>query len=132
MQESVGATAARACQWLLRAYRRLGLKARLMTCLYDSVVTLCPLEERFLVGRLHQICMSEINGWDYSDAYGDRTLRYSIDNEFNWRWSTRPSKSEQKILDDPAFHPASAKLKFLKDHPDLIAVAGLPSPSTFQ
>ena len=132
MQESVGATAARACKWLIHAYRRLGMKARVMTCLYDSVVTLCPLEERFLAGRLHQICMSEINGWDYSDESGDRTLRYSIDNEFNWRWSTRPSKEEQKMLGDPTFHPAGPKLNFLTNHPSLIDLAGLPRPVTFQ
>jgi hypothetical protein len=119
MQESVAATSARACRWLLRAYRKLSLKARPMTCLYDSVVTLCPLEERFLVARLHDLCMSEHNTWEYDDAYGKRTLRYSIDNEFNYRWSTRPSKDEQKILDDRAFHPPSFALELIEQHENL-------------
>jgi hypothetical protein len=131
MQESVGATAARACKWLMNSYRKLGLQARIMTCLYDSVVTLCPLEERFLVGRLHQICMSEINTWDYTDEPGGpRTLQYSIDNEFNWRWSTRPSKEEQKTLDDPAYHPPTDRLKVLASHSNLSLLAGLPQHPT--
>lgn len=132
MQESVAATSARACRWLMQAYRRLGLQARVMTCLYDSVVTLCPLEERFIVARLHQICMSEINGWDYDDDQGKRTLRYSIDNEYNWRWSTRPSKAEQATMNDPEFYPASARLRFLEKHPALRALCGLPESDTFE
>lgn len=125
MQESVGATSARACQWLMRAYRRLKLKARTMTCLYDSVVTHCPLEERFLVARLHQICMSEINSWTYKDDRGERTLRYTIDNEFNWRWSTRPPENEQEQLDDRSWHPANRQCDFLENHPSLLMLAGL-------
>ena len=130
-QESVGATAARACKWLMNSYRKLGLQARIMTCLYDSVVTLCPLEERFLVGRLHQICMSEINTWDYTDEPGGpRTLQYSIDNDFNWRWSTKPSKEEQQMLDDPTFHPPTKRLEVLASHPNLSLLAGLPPHPT--
>ena len=114
MQESVGATSARACKYALQIYRRLGLQARPMTCLYDSVVTLCPLEERFLVQRLHDVVMSELNTWTYEDQYGKRLLKYGVDNEFNYRWSTRPTKAEQAQLDDPAWHPTPAKLeKFL-------------------
>ena len=75
-----------------------------MTCLYDSVVTLCPLEERFLVSRLHNLCMSELNLWYYDDDEGKRTLQYSIDNEFNWKWSTRPKKEDRETLDDRGFH----------------------------
>lgn len=130
MQESVASTAARACIWLLRAYRRLNLQARLVTCLYDSVVSICPLEERFLVARLHQICMSELNTWVYDDEHGRRVLQYSIDNEFNYRWSTRPSKAEQKLLDDRAWKPASKKLEFLEKHPLLLEFAGLSSTDT--
>jgi hypothetical protein len=85
-----------------------------MTCLYDSVVTLCPLEERFLVQRLHDVVMSELNTWTYEDQYGKRVLKYGVDNEFNYRWSTRPSKTEQAQLDDPTWHPTPARLeKFL-------------------
>ena len=76
MQESVGATSARACRMLLKVYRRLKLQARPMTCLYDSVVTLCPLEERRLCAKLNEICMSQINTWEYDDEQGKRTLKY--------------------------------------------------------
>lgn len=123
MQESVGCTSARACKWLLKAYRKFGMQARVMTCLYDSVVTLCPLEERHLAARLHQLFMSDVNSWTYSDERGDRTLRYTIDNEFNWRWSTRPKKDEKEQLEDPDFRPASAKHKFLETHPNLHRLA---------
>jgi DNA polymerase I-like protein with 3'-5' exonuclease and polymerase domains len=125
MQESVASTSARACNWLLMAYRRLGMKARPMICLYDSVVTLAPLEERFLVARLHTLCMSELNTWDYNDERGARTLRYSIENEFNYRWSTRPNDEDQRTLDDREFHAPSSKLKFLEQHPNLLMLAGL-------
>ena len=118
-QESVGATSARACNWLLKAYRKLGLEARPMTCLYDSVVTLCPIGERHLVARLHEMFMSERNQWKYSDEHGDRTLRYTIDNEFNWRWSTRPSKAEQAQLDDRNYLPATGKVRALEGHANL-------------
>jgi hypothetical protein len=128
MQESVASTSARACNWLLKAYRKLGLKARPMVCLYDSVVTLAPLEERFLAARLHQLCMSEINTWDYEDDQGKRTLRYSIDNEFNYRWSTRPGEDEQKQLDDRSWNPSATKWNFLEKHPQLLMLAGLPQP----
>jgi uracil-DNA glycosylase family 4 len=126
MQESVGATSARACNWLLKAYRRLGMKSRPMICLYDSVVTLAPLEERFLAARLHKICMSEINAWEYEDDRGKRTLRYSIDNEFNYRWSTRPTEADQQQLDDREWNPSSPKWNFLENHPNLLGMAGLP------
>lgn len=123
-QESVGATSARACKWLLHAYRKLGLEARPMTCLYDSVVTLCKLEERHLVARLHEMFMSEFNVWHYDDELaGPRTLQYTIDNEFNWRWSTAPPKDEQETLADRNYHPATARLNFLEDHENLRMLA---------
>lgn len=125
MQESVGSTSARACNWLLRIYKKLGLKARLMACLYDSILTLCPLEERFLVSRLHTLCMSEFNQWHYSDDLGKRTLQYAIETEFNYRWSTRPSEAVQAQLDDRAYYPASARLNFLESHPKLAEIVGL-------
>lgn len=129
MQESVGSTSARACKWLLKAYRKLKLEARPMTCLYDSVVTLCPLEERFVVARLHQLCMSELNVWHYNDERGNRTLQYTIDNEFNWRWSTRPSDDDQKKLDDREWHAPSGRLQFLEKHPNLPELVGLTRPA---
>lgn len=119
MQESVGATSARACKWLLDVYKKMNLKARPMTCLYDSVVTLCPLEERFLVARLHEICMSELNTWEYEDERGRRVLQYTIDNDFNYRWSTIPPKEELDILKDRSHHPPSPKMNLMEKSPHL-------------
>jgi hypothetical protein len=113
MQESVAATAARACAYAHFLYMKLGLRARVMMCLYDSLVSISPLEERFIVQRIHDVVMSEVNTWTYDDAYGRRTLQYGVDNEFNYRWSTRPTKDEQRQLADPTWHPTPDKLKHL-------------------
>lgn len=112
MQESVASTSARACKWAQSIYRSLGMQAKVMTCLYDSLVTLCPLEERFVVNRLHTYLMSVINTWTYDDAYGKRTLQYGVDNEFNYRWSTRPSKDELADLDREDWHPTPEHLRW--------------------
>lgn len=113
MQESVGATSARACTYALEIYRKLGMRARPMTCLYDSLVTLCPLEERFVVARIHTVVMSEINTWTYEDEYGKRVLQYGVDNEFNYRWSTRPNSEELAQLDDVTWHPTPKHLEWV-------------------
>jgi DNA polymerase I-like protein with 3'-5' exonuclease and polymerase domains len=115
MQESVASTAARAGIELNKIYRQLGMKARVMTILYDSVVTLCPLEERFVCARLHEVYMHEENHWSYTDEFGTRKFAYPIDNEFNYRWSTKPSKDEQKELGDPEWHPTPDRLKFVEN-----------------
>lgn len=95
MQESVGATAMRACIWLIEAYKALGMKARVMICLYDALVTVCPLEERHLVAQLHQLYMAENNEWEYNE----RKMYYPIDTEFVFRWTDkRRSEHEQKLL----------------------------------
>lgn len=112
MQESVASTSGRACKWLLHTCRELGLKSRPITCLYDSIVTLCPLEERFLVKRLHDVFMSEMNSWHYNDEFGSRDLQYGVDTEFNYRWSTPSSKEELKLLDDPTWHPTPEHLRW--------------------
>lgn len=96
MQESVAATAARAGKWLLDAYIKLKLKARPLIILYDSVVTLCPLEERFKVAQLHQLYMTDLNAWEYHG----RKLVYPIDQLFCYRWSCKPSKEESILLND--------------------------------
>jgi hypothetical protein len=114
MQESVAATAARACKWALDTYKNLGLKARPVVCLYDSLVTMCPYEERFIVAHLHQVFLSDINGWAYDDVHGNRMLRYGIDTEFNERWSTNV-KAYQKKMEDPTFHPTPENLKWIMD-----------------
>ena len=96
MQESVAATAARAGKWLLDSYIKMKLKARPLIILYDSVVTLCPLHERFKVEQLHQLFMTTQNTWDYHG----RTMNYPIDTDFVYRWSTKPTKDEKKLLND--------------------------------
>ena len=113
LQESVAATAARACTMALRLYKMLGMETRLMTCLYDSLVSIGPLEERFVTKRIHDVVMSELNTWEYNDEYGKRTLQYGVDTEFNYKWSTHPSKEEIFQLNDPNFHPTPDRLKWL-------------------
>jgi DNA polymerase I-like protein with 3'-5' exonuclease and polymerase domains len=97
MQESVAATAARAGKWLLDTYIKLNMKARPLIILYDSVVTLCPLEERFKVAQMHQLFMTDENTWEYHG----RKMNYPIDQLFCYRWSAKPSKDETKLLEDP-------------------------------
>lgn len=96
MQESVAATAARAGKWLLDAFMRLGMKARPMTILYDSVVTLCPLKERFQVAKMHQTFITDVNKWKYDD----REFNYPIDTDFVYRWTCKPSEADKKQLTD--------------------------------
>ena len=88
-----------------------------MITLYDSIVTDCPLEERFVVRRLHDIYMSEVNTWDYDG----RTLRYGVDNEFNYCWSTAPDKEQRKQLHDPAWNPTPPHLKAVENIPSLVS-----------
>lgn len=86
MQESVAATAMRAAYHLLCFARKFNLVGRPITVLYDSVVTLCPLHERFIWTKAHEICMYLANGW----MYHGRVLRYPIDNKFNTGWGLAP------------------------------------------
>jgi hypothetical protein len=72
------------------------MQARPLIILYDSVVTLCPLEERFNVAQLHQLFMTDENKWDYHG----RTLVYPIDTDFVYRWSAKPDKNDKKLLED--------------------------------
>jgi hypothetical protein len=111
MQESVGSTSARACKMALRLYKAMGLQARLMACLYDSMVSLCPLEERELVATIHQLVMSEWNRWQYDDEYGKRELKYDIDNEFNKAWSTKPTPAEKETFYDMSAFPLPQRLR---------------------
>lgn len=113
MQESVASTAARAGKWLGAMYRNLGMKARIITILYDSVVTMCPLEEREVCAHLHQQFMCDANNWVYQDEHGTRELTYPIDTEFNYRWSTKPSKADKAQLEDMSWHPTPDHLKWV-------------------
>lgn len=115
MQESVGATAARACIMALRIYKTLGLKTRLMACLYDSMVSIGPIEERELVARIHALTMSTLNTWNYNDAYGNRVLQYKIENDLNKAWSTKPPKELKEKLYDFSWRPLPDSLRFWND-----------------
>jgi hypothetical protein len=99
MQESVAATAARAGKWLLDTYIKLKLQAKPLIILYDSVVTLCPLEERFKVAQLHQLFMTDENTWEYHG----RKMNYPIDTDFVYRWSAKPDKNDKKLLEDKTY-----------------------------
>jgi len=96
MQESVGATAARACVNTQRYYRDNGMAARVSICLYDSVVSCAPLNERFEVARLHRKFMCEENTWQYED----RILRYQVDQDMVDAWSWSPTTERRKMLRD--------------------------------
>jgi uracil-DNA glycosylase family 4 len=106
MQESVASTAARAGNWLLDFYRRFNLKARPMTILYDSVVTLCPVEEREIIALAHQVFMCDINTWEYHG----RKMTYPIDGEYNMAWSWKPSPEQKENLHNMEWAPLSEDL----------------------
>lgn len=94
MQESVAATSAKAAKWLLDYYIKHNMKARPLVVLYDSVVTLCPLEERELVAKLHTQFMTTDNNWTYHGT----VMNYPIDTEILFRWSTKLTPEEKAIL----------------------------------
>lgn len=111
-QESVAATANRACQWLNLFFRSNGMQARTIVALYDAIVTLCPLEERHVVSAAHQLFMCDINVWKYHG----RWMNYPVDTDFCYRWSWKPTKEEGKDLEDPAFFPMDEnRQRFLLD-----------------
>lgn len=109
MQESVAATAARAGIWLLEFGRRHGLEGYQIVILYDSVVTLCPLHERWIWAEAHELYMHQANSWRYED----RVLKYPVDTEFNVAWSSRPAKDIQALWDDPSHKPTPPRLLML-------------------
>lgn len=110
MQESVAATNVRAGNNLLKFQRTWGLRGYPIQILYDSVVTLCPLEEREIWRLAHDLFMHLGNGW----AYGDRILRYPIDHELNWAWSEAPPKETLEIWKNPEFEPTPARFQNAK------------------
>ena len=89
------------------------MKARVITILYDSVVTMCPLEEREVVAHLHQQFMCDANNWVYQDDQGFRELLYPIDTDFNYRWSTKPGKADKAKLEDMTWCPTPDRLKWM-------------------
>ena len=98
-QEIVAATAARAANWLLADYRRLKMKALPMVVLYDAIVTLAPVEERFTVKTMHQKYMCDDNTWNHHD----RVWNFPIDTSFSYAWAGEPTKEQQAQLEDPTW-----------------------------
>lgn len=98
-QEIVAATAARAANRLLRFYRDQGMFARPMVVLYDAIVTLAPVEERFIVKGLHQKYMTDENNWEHHG----REWNFPIDSSFSYAWAGEPTPEQQEKLDDPAW-----------------------------
>jgi DNA polymerase len=93
-QESVAATAARAANKLNDYFKANNMQARVGIVLYDSVVTFCPMEERFKVAELHQRFMVDENTW----TYHGREMFYPIDTDLVFAWSWKPTKEEKEKL----------------------------------
>jgi uracil-DNA glycosylase family 4 len=110
-QESVAATAAIAGERLLEFKYRCGLIGVPMIILYDSVVTLCPPNERAIWAKAHTLFLFLGNGWKYHG----RVLRYPIDTELNTGWSERPSGMAARLLETPGYMPTPAHLKSVED-----------------
>jgi len=89
-QGSVADTAARASVWLLREYHLRGMRARPMVVLYDSIVTLCPVEERDVCAELHQRYMTDLNCW----RNHGRVWNFPIETDYNKRWSAKATEEE--------------------------------------
>lgn len=100
MQESVAATAARACKWLNGFFRQHGMRARTAISLYDAILTYCPLEERFVVEKAHQVFMCDINVWQYHGRY----MNYPVDTDLVYRWSWKPTPDEKEKLEDRTYY----------------------------
>lgn len=110
MQESVGASAARACKWLIDFKRKVGLMGDLSVCLYDSCVVHCPCYERFIWLKALQLYMYLANGWEYHG----RILRYPIDAELNAGWSTKPDKVFAEKLHNEEWMATPESLKTIE------------------
>lgn len=95
-QESVAATSSIATNKLLAFGRQHGLLGTPMIVLYDAVVTLCPVEERFIWELAHQLFMEHSVGWKYHG----RILNYPIDTEMAYSWSHKLTSEEKAQLDD--------------------------------
>lgn len=114
MQESVASTAGRAAVWLLDFGRRVGLKGETFVCLYDSLVTLCPMEERMIWKKAHLLYMSLANGWKYHE----RILRYKVETEFNIGWSLVPPKWQLALFNNSDYLPTPQHYKQAESYLD--------------
>lgn len=106
MQESVGATAARAGTWLLAAKYANNLQGYQLSILYDAVTTLCPLHEREIWKAAHELYMHRLNSWNYDG----RILRYPIDTDLNTAWSEKASGDAKINLNNPEFEKTPVRL----------------------
>lgn len=123
LQESVGASASRACVKLvafMMKYREApyNLKGYPIVCLYDSVVVHCPYNERAIWQKALLLYMTLEVGWMYHDDRGKRVLRYPSDCELNAGWSTAPVHDEAVRLADTTFEPTPEHLKPVEDQLD--------------
>ena len=106
LQHSVGATAIRAEDKMMEHCRQNQIKhVYPVAVLYDSLVTMCPIEMRFEVQDMHQRFMCDENQWH---NHG-RTWNYTATHEMNFAWSERPSKEQQKLLSDRNYKTTFSK-----------------------
>ena len=111
LQESVGATAARAINAILELCDKYKeLQGYCCICLYDSLVNRCPPEERFIWEKINTLYFYLANGWQY-----ETILRYPIDTEFNDRWSTSPPKFKKLVYRSPLYKGTPPHLKHIED-----------------
>lgn len=118
MQESVGASASRACVDLVKFaldYRPYGLQGGPIVCLYDSVVVHCPVNERAIWQKALLLYMTLKVGWAYNDKWGLRVLRYPSDCELNAGWSTAPEHDEAVLLHDASYEPTPENLSWIEE-----------------
>lgn len=121
LQESVGASAARACCGLLKFVmdnRDQGLKGYPFICLYDSLVVHCPNNERAIWQKALLLYMTLKVGWMYNDVWGKRVLRYPSDCELNAGWSTAPKGEFAANLNDESWEPTPDHLRPIEEDLD--------------
>lgn len=94
MQEMVAASMMRAQVSLLNAFIDKGMEARPMIMLYDALVVICPVKERWIVKDMMQEYMSEKTTWQIHN----RTFRYTIDAAFSKRWGDKLTAEEKAVL----------------------------------
>jgi DNA polymerase I-like protein with 3'-5' exonuclease and polymerase domains len=96
LQEIVAATMARAHAMLLDVLQDRSMKSRPMLLLYDALTVVGPLEERHDVKNLLQWAMSDANTWETPGG----TLQFEVDIDHSFRWATKLTESERKLLLD--------------------------------
>jgi hypothetical protein len=97
LQNNVADTMCLAAVGLLDDCKKMGLAARPVALLYDSLVSLCPIEEREKVVELHNKWMHEKVYWETPGGL----LRYTIDTDYCVRWSTKMDEEDEAVLGKP-------------------------------